>query len=221
VIRREPKRPKRSTPRRPARRDSPDERRARVLDAALELMSERGIAGASLRTLAKRLGMSQPSLYHYFPTKSALIPQIVEYGAQQMMSGLSVPPPRRIGDLPKYVVDAVLELYERETHPRFVRFLFVVAIEAKEHQAFVRRVFEERLDPSFGVLADAFAKTPAERAELGEILRMVVYSLGFMLLDDRALMARPEPRASTRRYAEWIVGTAKRLIAERCPASSA
>jgi hypothetical protein len=101
-----------------------------------------------------------------------------------------------------------------------VRFLFAVAIEAKEHQAFVRRVFEERLDPSFGALAKTFAKTPAEREELQEILRTVVQSVGFMLRDERALLGLPEPRTSTRRYAEWVIGAAKRLIAERCPASS-
>jgi len=193
-----------------------------VLEEALTLMSERGIAGASLRALAKRLGMSQPSLYHYFPTKSALVPQVVAYGAQRMLgTGLAVPPPKRIHDLPRFVTEAVLELYSTETHPRFTRLLFLVAIEAKEHQAFVRRVFEEQLDPSFNVLADAFAKTPAERQELREILRMVVYSLGFMLLDDRSLLGRPAPKPATLAYAKWIVPVAERLITERCPESVA
>ena len=193
-----------------------------MLEEALALMSERGIAGASLRALAKRVGMSQPSLYHYFPTKSALIPQIVEYGARRMLgTGLALPPPKRIQDLPRYVVDAVLALYETETHPRFVRLLFLVAIEAKEHHAFVKRVFEEQLDPSFGLLADAFARNPAERRELREILRMVVYSLGFMMLDDRALFGRPAPKPTTIDYAKWVVSTAEQLILERCPESVA
>lgn len=193
-----------------------------MLEAALELMAEHGVKGASLRALASRLGMSQPSLYHYFPTKSALISEVVEYGAERMLdAGRGVAPPLRVQALPRFVVDAVLGLYEGESHPRFVRFLFAVAIEAKEHQSVARRAFEEKLDPSFGVLADAFAKTPTERDELKEILRMVVYSLGFMLLDDRALFRRPRPRPQTLAYADWIVGVAERLIEERCPASAA
>jgi hypothetical protein len=135
-------------------------------------------------------------------------------------AGLALAPPRGIGELPRLMVNAVLALYERETHPRFVRFLFVAVIEAKEHQDFVKKVFEERLDPSFDVLADAFAKTAAEREELVQILKMLVYSLGFMLLDERALFGRPKPKEETLRYAEWVAAAGERLIAERCPQSS-
>ena len=52
-----------------------------MLEAALELVSNHGIAGTSLRMLARKLGMQQPSLYHYFGSKDALIDQIVEYCA--------------------------------------------------------------------------------------------------------------------------------------------
>ena len=56
-------------------------RREEVLDAGLSLISELGVAGASLRKLAARLGMSQPSLYHYFESKDALVQQIIEHCA--------------------------------------------------------------------------------------------------------------------------------------------
>ncbi len=56
-------------PPRPKRPEPPPSRREEILEAALELIAEHGVAGASLRMLAKELGMSQPSLYHYFPSK--------------------------------------------------------------------------------------------------------------------------------------------------------
>ncbi len=41
--------------------------------------------GASLRRLAARLGMSQPSLYHYFTSKDELITAILDYSTRKMM----------------------------------------------------------------------------------------------------------------------------------------
>lgn len=187
-----------------------------MLEAALALVSEHGITGASLRKLASRLGMSQPSLYHYFPSKDALITEIVDYSTRRMLeAGLEVHYPKGIPDLPRFVKDAVLALYAKDSHPRFVRFLFLVAIESPEHRAFVERMFEQRLRPSFGVLADGFTSDAAERAELRQILRMIVYSLGFMLLEERALFGKPSPTPDTLAYAEWAKRAAEQLLSAR------
>ena len=48
-----------------------DEHRARqrrqIMTVALELVSERGLAGVSMSALAQRAGISRATLYHYFP----------------------------------------------------------------------------------------------------------------------------------------------------------
>src|SRR5262245_10373140 len=91
-------------------------RREEVLETALALVAEHGVAGASLRRLSSELGMSQPSLYHYFPRKDALIREIVEYCAQQMVNaGMGVAPPKCVEELPHFVKNAVLTLYAGET----------------------------------------------------------------------------------------------------------
>jgi AcrR family transcriptional regulator len=192
-----------------------------VLEAALALVSEHGIAGASLRKLASRLGMSQPSLYHYFPSKEALVTEIVDYSTSRMLrTGLEVSPPTGLADLPRFAKEATLALYATESHPRFVRLLFLVAIESPEHRAFVERMFEERLRPSFGLVAEAFSQDPRERAELRSLVRMIVYSLGFMLLEERALFGKPVATADTLRYAEWAQAAAEALIKARFPAKT-
>jgi hypothetical protein len=109
----------------------------------------------------------------------------------------------------------VLALYATESHPRFVRFLFLVALGNPKHRAAVRRVFEERLNPSFALLASGYGSSDAERAELREVLRMVVYSLGFMLLEERALLGKPAASADTMNYAAWIERAARSLLASR------
>lgn len=45
---------------------------AEIVDAAWQLAREQGLAGLSLRDLARTLGMAAPSLYSYFDSKHAL-----------------------------------------------------------------------------------------------------------------------------------------------------
>jgi len=47
--------------------------RQNILDMALSLMSQRGVAGTSMRDLAAASGLNVASLYHYFPSKQDLL----------------------------------------------------------------------------------------------------------------------------------------------------
>ena len=191
----------------------PPARREEVLETALTLVSEHGVAGASLRKLAAELGISQPSLYHYFPSKDALVSAVVEYCADKMLaSALDLPPPQRKEDIPRFAMRAVVDLWSTERHPRFVRFMFVVALESKANRAFIQRVFEERLYPGFTLLANAFGRDEAERSELRHVLWMVVYSLGLAFLEQRALFGKASASQDVLDHAEWVVGAAERLL---------
>jgi AcrR family transcriptional regulator len=59
------------------RRLSPTDRRRQILEAAITYFSEVGFDGAT-RTLADRLGVTQPLIYRYFPSKDALIKAVYE-----------------------------------------------------------------------------------------------------------------------------------------------
>ncbi|MGH8996717.1 MAG: TetR/AcrR family transcriptional regulator [Acidimicrobiales bacterium] len=47
--------------------------RQNILDTALSLMAQRGVAGTSMRDLAAATGLNVASLYHYFPSKQDLL----------------------------------------------------------------------------------------------------------------------------------------------------
>lgn len=47
--------------------------RQRILDAALTLMSEHGVAGTSMRMLAGAADLNVATLYHHFPSKADLL----------------------------------------------------------------------------------------------------------------------------------------------------
>jgi AcrR family transcriptional regulator len=82
------------------------DQRGRILDAALELMSSQGSAGASMRQLAAACGLNVATLYHYFPSKADLLRSVIEerrYG-ERLAAELppidpAKPPRKRLADL--------------------------------------------------------------------------------------------------------------------------
>jgi AcrR family transcriptional regulator len=63
--------------------------RARIVEAALELVEEVGLAAFSTRKLGERLGREAMSLYHHFPSKQHLLDALVEHA----LATVEVPPP--------------------------------------------------------------------------------------------------------------------------------
>lgn len=56
---------------------STQEREQQILQGAIKFFSERGLGGQT-RDLAKDIGITHPLLYHYFPTKQALIERVYQ-----------------------------------------------------------------------------------------------------------------------------------------------
>src|SRR3954469_7595028 len=59
-------------PMRDRRAERREATKAEILDAAWELVRARGLAGLSVRDLARQVGMQAPSLYSYFDSKHAI-----------------------------------------------------------------------------------------------------------------------------------------------------
>jgi AcrR family transcriptional regulator len=71
-----------ATDRRRARHEAT---KARILEAAWDLAREQGLAGISLRDLAARVDLRQPSLYSYFDSKLALYDAMFAQGYRQLL----------------------------------------------------------------------------------------------------------------------------------------
>jgi AcrR family transcriptional regulator len=56
-----------------------DDARARILEAAFELIADKGYRGTSIAQVAARAGISQSGLLHHFPTKEAMLIAVLQY----------------------------------------------------------------------------------------------------------------------------------------------
>ena len=90
--------------------------RARILDAALSLMSEHGVAGTSMRMLAGECGLNVATLYHHFPSKADLLRAVLsERGYVQRLDQEGPP-------------DELLHGTPDERLGRFVRWLWLASL---------------------------------------------------------------------------------------------
>jgi AcrR family transcriptional regulator len=62
-----------------ARRRAPDERPQQIIDAALAVFDERGLAGARLDDIAQRAGIAKGTIYLYFENKEELFREVIRH----------------------------------------------------------------------------------------------------------------------------------------------
>lgn len=65
-------------------------RRTEIIQAATEVIAERGYRGASLAAVAERVGLTQQGLMHYFPAKEALLVAVLEARDQWDMAAAAL-----------------------------------------------------------------------------------------------------------------------------------
>lgn len=188
-----------------------------VLEAGLELIAQRGVAGASLRELARRLGMSQPSLYHYFQTKDELVSLIVQhFGGRMTEPPPSLMPPTDPAELPRWAVATTLNLWETPRHAAFVRFMFVVSIERPEYRERIRELFVTRIDVAFAMLGELYAPAAGmSKDEVRWLLRMIVSAVGLPLIEERALFGYDTPSRELLAYADFVARSAEDVLRAR------
>jgi AcrR family transcriptional regulator len=95
--------------------------RRRLLDAAAEVVFERGTDQATTREILKRAGLSAGALYHYFPSKEALYEEVARY--QIGVTGAEPPPfdtmpAAELAALLVYLVAAMFDPERRSVTPQ-------------------------------------------------------------------------------------------------------
>ncbi|WP_336603923.1 TetR/AcrR family transcriptional regulator [Agromyces seonyuensis] len=118
------------------------ERRARILADASALFAQEGYGDTSLRDLAERVGVSKSALLHHFPTKEALLGEVLLERDRRVDAMITNPVTgRAVDDLRALPAGAA---HSSEHEPGLVELYAVLSCEAvpSEHTAhdyFVRR----------------------------------------------------------------------------------
>jgi AcrR family transcriptional regulator len=71
-----------------------------ILDVALTVMAEDGVAALSLSEVARRMGLRQPSLYKYFPSKLAVFDALFARAAAEHLAAVMAAAKRSDPGLP-------------------------------------------------------------------------------------------------------------------------
>lgn len=103
--------------RRKQRRLSPDDRRKEFVAKATEFFAEQGFGGGT-RDLARRLGVTQPLLYRYFPSKDDLIREVYR---TVYLEPLETGWDRQLTDRSRPLRERLLEFYRGYTNVLFTR----------------------------------------------------------------------------------------------------
>lgn len=185
-----------------AERLDPEVRRARIVATAMEVISDEGYRGLSMRGLAKRCGMSAPGLMHYFPDMPTLLMAVLE--RRDEIDGQAVDQAVRAHPGARALMDSIID--RMEANPKAAQLFAVLEAEAIDpshpaHQYFLDRTQRVMRDIA-GPLAGTFERPLEEARRLMAVLDGLQLSWlrdpqGFDLrteweaLADRLILASP------------------------------
>lgn len=121
------------------RRANGETSRAKILDAATEIASERGYEGTSINLVSKRCGLPASSIYWHFTDKDDLIAAVIERSFGQWLSAWSMPDDGtardRVAEMTMQVAKALLE------SPDFLRLGLMLALERRPVEPRAREMY--------------------------------------------------------------------------------
>ena len=195
----------------PAPRRNPERTRARIVAAALQEFSAKGLAGARVDAIARRARVNKRMLYHYFGGKETLFRAILYRKLAQQARWLATTPDDPADSLPYWFARALRD-------PDWIRLMEWEALqrggepltaEAERRSAFRRalvrlreRQAEKRLDPDLD---------PMEM--LLSMMALTTFPLAFPQITRLVTGSSPASPGFRRRHAAFLRVLADRLRA--------
>ncbi len=146
-------------PRQPARSRDPEARTRDILDAATELVAERGLGNVSHRAIAERAGVSPGSTTYYFPNLTDLISAALERTAEQARDEIAGwrPAVSTSTDLPATLA-GLIDDYLRDRDRALIEYeLYLAAGRDERLRGYARAWLRALLDLLGDVVASAVA----------------------------------------------------------------
>jgi len=103
--------------------DKADDKRARLLDAALDLFETRGFDGVAVPEIAAKAGVAVGTVYRYFPGKEALVNELYRYWKSVYNAFVLAPVDAGAGPRQTFSTYWQRMMVFARTYPRAVRFM--------------------------------------------------------------------------------------------------
>lgn len=174
--------------------------RSRILAAALDLMAAHGVAGTSMRQLAKACHLNVASLYHYFPSKSDLLRAVIqERNYAGLMREVTIPVDRSLP--PADRLAALLHTIWAETLAEEPVWRLLIGESLRGEPAALEVVRELAVELEAAVdrwLGDLFPELPPDHAEVSSVVtsQLLGYFLEHLILIDGDPLPRIDRRAA-------------------------
>jgi AcrR family transcriptional regulator len=129
-----------TTPRVQAGRPRDADATARVLNATLRLLDERGFAALRIDDVARISGVAKTTIYRRWPSLAALVVTAME-------SALGPRPLPETGDAEADLLTLIRVVHQSISHTPFVRALPLISVELMQHPNLARQYRARIIDP--------------------------------------------------------------------------
>ncbi len=188
-----------------SRADQALETKAKIIEAAMELLSTEGINGLTSGKLAKKLSMSKGTLFHHYESMEdlhvAVLDTIIDSTAQELRSSEF----NSAKELVEMIVDSVFKGMEQNRVGYAALFNFIGSAESNEvYRTKLKAMFETAID-RWAVLLSEKLQKDIPREKLYDIIRLIdMHFAG--LLTHNIIFQDPETyRALTTRFLHMVI----------------
>ncbi len=140
------------------------EKKALIMETAIELFAKKGYHSTSVSMIAKSAGISKGLMYNYFDSKEELLKQILNLGFEEMMKIMD---PNKDGILEKhelkFFIEKVFELLIEKRE--FWKFYFSVSLQPDVFP-FIKDIIQKAFEPTTKLMFEYFEKQGFENPRI-------------------------------------------------------
>lgn len=144
----------------PKWRRLPEERPRQIIEAALEVFSEHGLAAARLEDIARLAGVSKGTIYLYFPNKEALFSEMVRQMVGESITSAQIRSTGNDSAADRYA-SYMRAVWENVRSPIFHKLHRIVEGDLKSYpdlmQFFFREISLRSMDVAAGIVRQGIA----------------------------------------------------------------
>lgn len=166
--------------------------RSKILEAALDLFSEKGFHASTTRKISQKAGVNEVTLFRHFKTKLTLFEEVLNeinragFDSFQVLEGIDfeIDPAEAI----RMAVEYTFEIFEK--NPRETRLLLLALLERVE--GFEDQYVNKNRNNGITFLSDAFAKLQEQNRitskELPDMLAQLLLSQAYEMATQWAML---------------------------------